>query len=441
MAELRLLNEFGISNVILALEPGGPCACHCTYCFAELNRKAGNKGKGRRDDDPGTFESTIERAYGPNYDPTHFLQWSIRNRMTLGWSNTTEPFQDTGQAAGILKICDALGLPLFIQTKGLNFDFALPYLRSMARNVVLFVSFPTDDDRAIRRFELGCPKAAERYAVIRQAADAGITVVLALAPYHEDWCADVAAHARRGLDAGAKHVFLDRLHLNRRQRESATDSVMVGLATQEVKTKYLLDMVAIQDTAAERDATFYANGYFPATMGFPNTTESLVPPEFPAKGRRWGYHAKRIYHGLDFDCQIESLTPPIVVEWGEVQAAMERDGGAVSQPFSYTTMGRLLAVKTLAAAWRSTLAPTATVATYLRAVWNSPSPSNVFWRHPHARLALRPDGTPWRSDGGDVVLLYDPQWTGPGLSRTVESLQPFRRYHANEMEILTDAQR
>ncbi len=431
MATYRLLNEFGVSSVVLALENANKCDLHCTYCFAELNKRAQWAGKTRRDEDPGSFERSVEKAMGPAYDPTDFRQWSIRNKMPIGWANTVEPFQDVPQAEALLGIIAKLDLPLFVQTKGHNFAAIWPTFRAVAENTVLFASFPSDDDRALKRFEVGAPRAADRLRMIEQAADAGMEVVLALAPYHEDWCADPGAHVRRALDAGAKHVFVDRLHLNDRQRGTATDPVMVGLADRTADEKFVDHLCDIHEAAADADASFYYNGRLAAVLGLPSTTPTFYPAGFPRRGTRWDYHRDAILHELESLTLDDPATGPVVVEWEEALGAMEREH-RVDQPFSWRSMGELLVVKKLDTAWRRVLEPAATPAQYVRALWNSPGSGNPFWQHPDARVAVRPGPAkePWRGPGGDVVMIFDPSYDSPGRSRVIEDIEPLARYSA-----------
>src|SRR6202012_5922366 len=127
----------------------------------------------------------------------------------VGYANTVEPFQDVVQAHSLLKILDRLSIPLFIQTKGYNFDEVFDHLRPFHDNANLFLSFPCDNDAIIKRFEPGTPKAAHRYSVIEKAADAGFHVTLALSPYHEDWQDDPVPFIRRCHSLGARSVFVD----------------------------------------------------------------------------------------------------------------------------------------------------------------------------------------------------------------------------------------
>lgn len=428
MAILRLLNEFGLSDVILALEPARKCVCHCTYCFAELNSKAQAKGRTKSFEDKGTFESTIEKACGPDYDPTNFLQWSVRNRLAMGYANTVEPFQDLPQATGILKTTAALKIPLFIQTKGHNFAEVWPLLKEQADNIVLFVSFPTPDDRALKRFEPGTPRAADRIRVIETAASAGIPVILALSPYHEDWCRDPGGFVRDAISWGVESVFLDRLHINRRQEDVAADRVMVEMAKRPYDDRTFEHLDAIYESIVDGGIGFIANDLGYPAHGYPFTQTSICPGRSFERGRAWPYHHGKFLTELDLLAVSDEEDEPIVVTWTEALKAMEADGGidqadgGIDQPFSRSSLRELMVLKNLPSQWLRSIGEVAPIRDYYRALWNTPTRHSFAWMHPHARVAERPDGQPWTDENGDIVMVFDHSWREKGLNRRIEAI-------------------
>lgn len=429
MATYRLLNEFGLSSVVLALEPASKCVAGCTYCFAELNKRSQWGNKERRDEDPGSFERLYERALGPDYDPTDIRQWGLRHRLPLGWANTVEPFQDLPQAEAILRLLDRAGVPLFVQTKGVNFPAIWPTLRNFADNAVLFVSFPTDDDRVIKRFEPGTPKSAARWAMIETAAAAGMQVTLALAPYHEDWCADPAAFVRRAADAGVSRIFFDRLHLKDRQATNCKDPVTVALAQPPADggTKLLDHIAAIHEAALDAGLGISASGGEWRRMGLLSTETSLVPVgaiRRPGAGH-WPYFDRAFLLDLDYLDLADPGGGPVLVTWDDARDGMERHGG-IDQPFSLKSLKELRCVRDLAPGALRALGSHATPAEVFRAMWNDPRGAFA-WRHPNLRVALRPDGTAWTDAAGNAVGVYDGAEDWRGRAVKLDSLDAIPR--------------
>lgn len=438
MAIFRLLNEFGREPVCLALEPARQCIAHCTYCFAALNSRAQSKGKRKSHEDSGTFESTVEKAFSSAYDPSNFLQWAVHNRMPVGFANTVEPFQDIPQAQNILRIAQKIDLPLFVQTKGVNIDAVWDDLVPLADNAVLFVSFPTPDDRVIKRFEPGTPLSAARIRLIERAADAGFHVILALAPYHEEWCDDPYGFVESAAAWGVDEVFFDHLHLNKRQREVATDPAIVTLAYPgEYSEKRVNHLIAIYAACVDNDLEFSTLRSHPITHGVFPSVPSICPPGIFARGYEWPYH-----DGFLFS-ELESLYPeddigPVIVTWQAVLDSMEMNGDPIDQPISMSSMRDLMAVKELSPAWLHILGDAAPLREYFRAIWNHPSKTQFGWRHPFMRIAMRPDGTPWIDGQGNAVAVYAPD-TEPSVC-VLESLDAFHHLAfeaGDQTEVLT----
>lgn len=421
----------GHSSIVLALEPANKCTAHCTFCFAELNKKSQANGKQRRDEDPGTFEATIEKAFGPNYDPTNFLQYSLKNRYPLGYANTVEPWMDVLQATSIHKTCDKLNLPLFLQSRGTNFEEIWSSLRPLHDNAVLFVSFPSPDDRVIKRFEPGTPKAAQRWTMIERASNAGFHVILALAPYHEDWIADPYSFVKEAVERGVGGVFLDRLHLNRRQVEACTDPVTIALSKAEPGPKLMGHLRDIHQACADANIAFHTLNSACTELGLLNTQRDLSPPNVFKRGQDWNYSDSAFLLDLDHItfAQDPSDDGPVVVEWAQALAAMEAEG-RIDQPFSMSSMRDLMCVKNLAPAWIRSLGKAAPIREYYRALWNSPSKTTFGWHHRYTRIATDPKGEPYRDGQANLVMLYDPNFHGTGQTCEVADLDELPRYDA-----------
>lgn len=443
MAILRTLNEFASEGVVLAIEPSRQCIAGCSYCFAALNSKIQAKGHSKDFTDTGTFESIYTRAFSASYDPTNFCQWSIKNRMALAWANSVEPFQDSTQALAILRVCDRASIPLFIQTKGVNFSEVFSALKPFHDNSSIFVSFPTLDNRVIKRFEPGTPRAEERRAMIETLANAGFQVTLALSPYVPEWCEDPGAFIEQAISWGISAVFLDPLHLSQRQRKVATDPVMAKLALRTENMKWSSQLIShveiIHRICGENNIYFNTPHWTPNVFGLYNTMPTCVPPGSFRRGIEWPYHDGDVrlilaeaFHDDEFEQEYGESEEydgedSILVTWDNVLSIME-DSYKCTQEFSWSSLSDLIILKNLSAPWREILKPKALISEYYRALWNSPSKRQFVWRDSFTRIAMKSDGTAWTDLAGNAVLLYDPYWgqNTAALERTVESLDDFR---------------
>lgn len=435
---IRQLNEFVRESVVLALEPARECKCSCVYCFAALNSSVqyGDRSKSLEDD--GSFERAIAKAYGPGYDPTNFIEWCLRNRMALGFANTVEPFQSLEQAKATLSCCDRLGIPLFIQTKGLNFHEVAPLLSSMHDNLSVFVSIPSLNQEVARRFEPGTPPIAERLKIITWLADHGIWTIAALSPYHEEWVEDPVALIEALYSAGADEIFFDRLHLNQRQAKSSRDRVMVDLARTPWNPKAYDHLFNIYGHATEWGLDFFMPSFIGTVNGRPNTIPSISPDSCFRRGRAWPYYDGRVFRLLEDSFYSEGIDPrernpldSIIVKWSDCLAIMEAGGNAIDQPFNYRSLYDLVHIgRKLPDEWKEAVGKhkdrPSPIREWFRAMWNTPLKNQFMWRHPALKYAVRPGGVPWLDEGGNLIGLFDPDYISAAPSRPEESLEGFR---------------
>jgi DNA repair photolyase len=442
MAILRHLNEFGLESTVWELSPARGCVASCTYCFAELNARVQKSGKSRNLVDDGSFESNLTRAYSDSYDPSNFMQWSLRNRIPICFSNSVEPFQNISQSRAILRTLDKFSIPLWIQTKTLNLAEVYDELKPFHDNSSILISFPTDDDQIIKRFEPGTPRASSRIAAIEKLSSMGFHVTLGLSPYHPEWNESPSAFVSRMHSAGISSVFFDRLHLSQRQRKAVTDPVMLSLASRTESGTWDQQTFdhyqAIWETCRDLSLPIYCGSMVPQILGLPNTSVSVTSPDSISRGTYWTYHDGLIHHNLfaefhdDIFCSRYDSDPEsyagqdsLLITWSTILSLIEQ-GQPISQPFAYSSLSDLLVIKNLPAPWISHLKPSAPISEYFRALWNSPSRKQFVWRNPLTRIAMRPDGSPYTDPEGNIIMLYDPWFSpDPGMERIEPSLSSF----------------
>lgn len=445
MAILRQLNEFIRESVVLALEPGRRCVASCSYCFATLNSdiQKNNRTKSLKDDS--TFERLLEKAYSPYYDPTSFLQWGLRSKLVLGFANTCEPFQAVTQAVGILKACDNFSIPLFIQSKGVNFKQVQDYLKPFHDNSSIFISIPSLDNHVAQRFEPGTPSIQERLDMMAWFVDNGFYVIGAISPFHEDWIKEPAKLIYTLAQIGVSEIFVDRLHLNQRQFGVAKDRVMADMAggrMREWPQKALDWFFAMYDTAIENDLEFYNSGFMGTCYGKYNTLPTISPDSCFSRGKAWPYHDGGIFHFLEQSFYDDDINPverdfndSIVLTWDDALHAMEADG-KIDQAFSYSGLMDIIPIyKKISPSWKRSIGITSTkscapMSDWFNCLWNNPYRNQFVWRHPWLLGACDQDGIPIQDSDGNFVLLFDPDYDKKPTKRyfrKIDSLDQFRR--------------
>lgn len=437
---IRQLNEFTRESVPIALEPSRTCVAGCTYCFAALNSASQYAARRKRVDDDGSFERIVNLAYSSSYDATNFLQWCVKNSLVCGYANTVEPFQDVYAAQQCLHLCDKINLPLFIQTKGINFDHVKPLLLNMKDNLSVFISIPSLDPRVARRFEPGTPPVAERLEILKWLADNDIWAIAALSPYHEDWVEDPYELAARLIEAGADEIFLDHLHLNQRQRGNVRDPWIKAHAggNWEHWPEKMIDQAAeIYDTCMNLEIDFFSPSFIPLVNGFPNTLPAISPDACFRRGRTWPYYDGKVFRVLENAFYSPDINPSnrnaydsLLISWDDCLSIMEDGGSAIDQPFSYRSLYDLIAIgRKLPDEWTRAIGTSTPVPIreWFRAQYNNPRKRGFLWRHPWIKYAVKPDGVPWLDSQGNLLSLFDPDFPFDGPTRVEESLEHFRR--------------
>lgn len=445
MAILRTLNEFTRESVCMALEPARECVAGCSFCFAKLNSSTQDRNRSKSLKDDTSFERTLEKAYGPNYDPTNFSQYSLRNRFVLGFSNTVEPLQDEQQAISLLKTLDKFSIPVFLQLKGINFLECVSYLEPFKDNSSIFVSIPSLDQRVIKRFEPGTPTIDARLEMIGILRDLGFWVIGALSPWHEEWISDPELLINTLADRGVNQIFCDRLHLNSRQYSIAPDRVMAEMAGGRGRhwpPRAMEYLRTFYHTALANDLDFFSNGFEGTTHGYYNTTGGTISPDHCfSRGLPWPYHDGRVFSILEEHFYSDGVTPidrqesdSILVRWQDAWNIMQ-SSGSIDQPFSYSSLMDIVPIyKRIPDSWKKRILGDkhtkgcAPMSSWFQALWNNPYKHQFFHRHPWVSIAENMDGVPYLDDEGNLICLFDPDFTDRTNRhfRRVESLEQFR---------------
>lgn len=418
MASLKLIDEIGINDTLLTLEPSYRCDCRCTWCYAELNRKAKQQDTSKV---PDTFASLVSRAFGPDYDPTDFRQYALHERLPINYAAGVEPWQDLPQARAILDVGERLGLSFTFQSRGLNWREVWPQLRSFVGSSYLLVSLATDRPAIVKRYEPGTPSIEERLALIDAAVGVGMPVMVSVAPYHREWIGDLAGFAEGLARRGVGCVFCDPLHLSRDQLGAATDPDLARLIDSAWSDESIDQIAAARMACVEAGISWECT----SNRAWLEGVESVgdlgwhgLPRVFPYTH----YALLDALVGAD-DSTDDPDSGPILIEWETARAITEAHR-RIDQPFKWSVLRPAFRIlQWIDVAWQERLKPTATFREYLRCLWNRPCYQGVFWSNPFIRSAVRPDGEPWRSDTGDLVLSFDPRCESGRNRQAIESLE------------------
>jgi len=425
MTELKLINEIGMNDTLLALETAPECVCHCTWCYVALNRKA----KGTTIEPRDTLNRYINKAFGPDYDPENYIQWSLRNKLPITWATTVEPWQDVALACQVLDVFDRLEYPLFFQTRGTNWRKMWPRIQARADQTCLFVSCPTDDDAVYKRYEPGTPRYAEREALIRAACESGIPVTLAMAPYHPEWLADPESFLRRMIGLGIKEVFWDPLHLSGEQDEVATDRAIGPLAKSVWRDERTFGHGNLLRTICIEEDLDWIVQAVEATQHGLETVNPFAEIHY-RDAFKWDYHHYDLFQSLHaFGVTADR---PFSITWGDTLKIMEAVG-SVDQQFKFSVFrSSFHLLRYLSSAVLESLRPTCAFRDVLRALWNRAGTSGFVWKHPFLRRADQPDGRPWLDSDGNLILIHDPDHGRPSSRQTVDDLDSFPRFSSRE---------
>jgi len=198
------------------INPYRGCSHACAYCFARTTHEYLGLDAAR----------DFERELIVKVNLVEVLaaelarpRWS-REPVALG--TNTDPYQRAEGRyrlmPGVIAALAASGTPLSIVTKGTLLRRDLPLLASAGRDVDVgvAVTIAIGDDALQRSLEPGTPSVSARLATVKAVADAGLEPAVFISPvmpFLTDGDAHLDALLDRAVDAGARRVYYEILHL------------------------------------------------------------------------------------------------------------------------------------------------------------------------------------------------------------------------------------
>jgi len=194
---------------------GNTCSHYCLYCFANC-RKQSIEAK---------FKQTLSVLKGYPKSRT-FTAELLRNGCPISLSNRTDPFSKTNidQTISLFQYFNNMPNGLFFQTKGGERIFeALKYIESK-KNVCVYITITTLDDKLSKVIEPNAPKTSERIAMAKQLKKLGYEIMIGINPVVEEWISenDIMALAKDLKEVGITHYFFQTLHFR------STDEIAIN---------------------------------------------------------------------------------------------------------------------------------------------------------------------------------------------------------------------
>ncbi len=199
-----------------SLNPYYGCAHACRYCYVpnvlHVDRKKWN------------------RAYAKVNIPT-VLQKELRSKKEgiVGISTVTDPYQPVEREYELTRKCLSVLLrkdfPVNIQTKSDLVVRDMDIIKKFSRAAV-GITVTTLDEEDAGLLEPGAPPVEKRLDAAREMADRGLYVYIFFGPVFPDMGTDeVDEYVRTFVDAGAREIIIDSLHLKAGVRESVLSAL------------------------------------------------------------------------------------------------------------------------------------------------------------------------------------------------------------------------
>lgn len=421
MAFLKTLNEFGRESVVYTLEPARACKCGCHYCFATLNSAAQQADRGARRQDDFSFDRAVKGLPELTSEHASILPYLLANKYMLSFSNGVEPFQSPN-CLPLLEVVGKLGVPLFVQTKTLHLDRVIDNIPP----AFFFVSIPSLSQAVVDEFEPGTPSVADRLKAVEMLVSRGFPVAAALSPTHESFDPLPLLPILKSL--GVVEIFVDRLHLNQRQRAVCRHAPTLQAAAAPYSSFYPI-LTEIYEFCLDNDLYFFTPNPQAHLRALYNTTDTIVPREFFAPfgpfPSFWPFNSSHFLNriGMDYHAREPRDWNPILITFESALAAMVYQGAPPSlltTKFSMAHMVAYMHINKLHPTWKKSLRPAATLPQYFRALWNSPTRTQFAWDHTFVRVALKSNGRPHVDERGDTIMIFDPEYGGNSVERVVD---------------------
>ena len=216
----------------IRLDSYNRCQFGCTYCFSR-NRSLDTSLPGLKIANAAAFKSRLGRIARGRIQSA--FDEFLASRVPIQLGGLQDPFSGLELARGttleLLNILTEYDYPTIISTKS-TLPGKEPYLSLLKQmNVLVRFSAAGVREECRTKLEIGCPKIDNIFDTIALLSSQDITVSLRIQPVipgHED---AAIALARRGSEAGAKHLSFEYLKIGTEERRRTIARVSEAVGT------------------------------------------------------------------------------------------------------------------------------------------------------------------------------------------------------------------
>ena len=176
------------------------CFQGCFFCFANINRRVNDSVVGKVEDPTDQIYNLFNKANGPGYNPNNFMEYLVHHKYPIMFSNNVDPFMPESEeqfkiGERVLTWALEFKQKLFIQTKEVYYGPKIRDLIIQGKDLFqLYVSISTLDESKAKIYETVRVTPAMRLKRIRDLADHGVDVTVALNPYVPEWQPDLVSY-------------------------------------------------------------------------------------------------------------------------------------------------------------------------------------------------------------------------------------------------------
>jgi len=394
------------------------CFQGCPWCFATANKRATGDVIGKNVDPSDIVFKKIQKANGQGYDPLSLQEWCIRRKYPMVFSNNVDPFLPASEAQfklgeRMLRMALDYKQKLFIQTKEVYYGKAVKDLLIEGKDLFqLYVSLSTLDYDTAKKYETVAVTPQQRLERIREMADAGLRVTVALNPYVPEWQPDLRKYFEAVKAAGAYGVYAYPLHLTAPQKKVMPKRMGQFINMANRYNDFYEDTKLMEKICSEINLKLH----YPRRM----------PDDFYngnglwADEGVWPIDPQRFMESVH-EIWAEEKNMPVVIEWKDIDAHFKQFE-EWEHVFKLNDFAGVL--------WtdnenyfqvRSALGDKNKMKNIVRFIWNNPETQDMFLSFYNTCFVLV-DGAGNNEnevdyvldDNGDLIYAYDPTYTKDG---------------------------
>lgn len=389
------------------------CYQNCSFCFANLNRKAIDDVIGKNEDPTDMFLRMLDKANGPGYNPQNIKEWCLHHKYPVVFSNNVDPFMPESEiqfrlGERVLEACLLHNQKLYIQTKEVYPNEKVRELLIKGKDLFqVYVSISTLDYATAKKYETIRVTPEQRLQRIRDLSDHGVNCVIALNPYVPEWQPDLRSYFKAAAASGAKWVMADPLHFSSSQKKAASKERLGNFLDRKTADAQFPEDCKIMEKAAKE----FGIGFATARGVGDNGTE--IAEMWPNETDVWPIDAEGLFNEIHEIWEEEKT--PVQVTWADVDAYYSRFKEWRSVFNLNEFAGVLWTDNESYFMVKSTLGAKNTIRNIVRLAWNNPEKMDMFQTfYNEVYLLVDSEGCEGDKvddvydDNGDLMYVYDP---------------------------------